>query len=104
MAGRQFESGLTFCVAGRSPAPAKRMQATFGGTLGGEVTQQYPALSDLNHAPLRLAVRHDDAVVVETQFAAQLIDLRAIPVGLDGEPRARGENDLFVAQFFWQIE
>jgi hypothetical protein len=49
-------------------------------------------------------VRHDDAVVVETQFAAQLIDVRAIPVGLDGEPRARGENDLFVAQFFRQIE
>jgi len=62
------------------------MQATLAA-LSARSHAQYSALSDLNHAPLRLTVRHDDAVVVETQFAAQLIDVRAIPVGLDGAPR-----------------
>jgi hypothetical protein len=71
------------------------MQALLGGALSGKVTQQHPALGDLSRAPLRLAAGEDDAAVIEAQFATQLIDARAIPVGLDREPRARIENDLF---------
>jgi hypothetical protein len=37
-------------------------------------------------------------------LAVQLIAVRAFSAGLDGEPRARGENDLFVAQLFRRIE
>src|ERR1700722_16329357 len=105
LARRQFELWFAMRVGRRRPAPAELLQAVGGETLQSEVTQQHPGRRRLQYPPARIVVRHDHVAIIETQFTAQFLAIApTLLVRLDGEPRARRERDLLIAQLLRQIE